>query len=421
VAARLNLVSASAGKRFGAWLIDRIPPAIVAGIAYGISLPSVVSAAATGSETATAAALGGFFLAAGIASVPVLAYTIWKWLWEARSGKTPGNVLLGLRTASEDGEAPGPAAIFVRGLILAVSNVVPVAGPIVVVISNLWDANHRRQGWHDKVAKTLALDINAGRDPLTTGGLYGAVGTGAAGIDAAGSPAGAPAAGALAGAGHPASPAPAFAGQQWPAFDAAAAEAGSGGIISGIPGFSAPAASARPAASTRSTTAGGTSVASAPQEAPASSVTRHAGPAAPAEDELAFTRLRSESGAPAAPTQAEPAPAAQRSGITIRFDDGREVTVDGTVLIGRNPAAAEGEDVEHLIDFADMGRSVSKTHLQLRVDGGTVWVGDRNSTNGSAVTGADGTRSQLTPGRPVAARIGDTVHFGDRSFTIGQA
>ena len=42
-----------------------------------------------------------------------------------------------------------------------------------MVISNLWDANHQRQGWHDKVAKTLALDVNAGRDPLTTGGLYG--------------------------------------------------------------------------------------------------------------------------------------------------------------------------------------------------------------------------------------------------------
>ncbi len=404
MAARLNLVSASAGKRFGAWLIDRIPPAIVAGIAYGISLPSVVSAASTGSETATAAALGGFFLAAGIAAVLVLGYTIWKWLWEARSGKTPGNVLLGLRTASEDGEAPGRAAIFIRGLILAVSNVVPVAGPIVVVISNIWDPNHKRQGWHDKVAKTLVLDVNAGRDPLTTGGLYGAA-----------APDGQPAEPAA----EPAAE-PVFAGQQWPAFDAGAAEAGSRGIISGIPGFGAPAASAPPAAFGQSTTAGGTSVASAPQEVPASSVSRPAGPAAQAEDELAFTRLRSDP-ATEAPAPAEPALAQQPRGIAIRFDDGREVTVEGTVLIGRNPAAAEGEDVEHLIDFADMGRSVSKTHLQLRVDGATVWVADRNSTNGTAVTGADGFRNQLTPGSPVAARIGDTVHFGDRSFTIGQA
>lgn len=406
MAARLNLVSASAGKRLGAWLVDRIPPAIVAGIAYGISLPSVVSAASTGSETATAAALGGFFLAASIATVLILAYTIWKWLWEARSGKTPGNVLLGLRTASEDGEAPGPAAIFIRGLILAVSNVVPVVGPIVVVISNLWDPNHKRQGWQDKVAKTLVLDVNAGRDPLTTGGLYGAAPTGQP----------------VAPGGQPAAPEaePVFAGQQWPAFDANAAEAGSSGIISGIPGFSAPAAPASRAASGQSTTAGGTSVASAPQEAPASYVSRPTEPAAQAEDELAFTRLRSDP-ATAAPAQAERAHAPQPRGIAIRFDDGREVAVDGTVLIGRNPAAAEGEDVEHLIDFADMGRSVSKTHLQLRVDGGTVWVADRNSTNGTAVTGADGFRNQLTPGSPVAARIGDTVHFGDRSFTIGQA
>jgi FHA domain len=197
-------------------------------------------------------------------------------------------------------------------------------------------------------------------------------------------------------------------------FDANAAA--SGGIISGIPGFSAPAAPDQrtTADAGRAAMAGSAHAPSLLEEVPASSVPAAAEPGAHADDDLGSTRVRSSTG-PA------PAPVPQPAGISIRFDDGREVSVEGTALIGRNPAAGPGEHADQLIDFADMGRSVSKTHLQLRVDGGTVWVADRNSTNGTAVTGTGGARTQLTPGSPVPATIGDTVHFGDRSFVIGQA
>jgi pSer/pThr/pTyr-binding forkhead associated (FHA) protein len=134
------------------------------------------------------------------------------------------------------------------------------------------------------------------------------------------------------------------------------------------------------------------------------------------DDEFAYTRIR-DAAAPADAAGARREPA----GINIRFDDGREVTLGASALIGRNPAAAAGEDVDQLIDFADLDRSVSKTHLELRVQGGKVWVNDRNSTNGTAVTGLDGVRQQLVPGAPVAATSGATVEFGDRSFVIGQA
>ena len=46
---------------------------------------------------------------------------------------------------------------------------------------------------------------------------------------------------------------------------------------------------------------------------------------------------------------------------------------------------------------------------------------DRNSTNGSAVTTPDGIRTALAPGEPTHVRPGSTVHFGDRSFYLGQA
>ena len=46
---------------------------------------------------------------------------------------------------------------------------------------------------------------------------------------------------------------------------------------------------------------------------------------------------------------------------------------------------------------------------------------DRNSTNGSAVTTPDGLRTALQPGVPAFVSPGSTVHFGDRSFHLGQA
>ncbi|SDQ24262.1 FHA domain-containing protein [Arthrobacter crystallopoietes] len=325
---------------------------------------------------------------------------------------------------------------------------VPVVGAVIVVISNLWDANHQRQGWHDKVAKTLALDVNAGRDPLTTGGLYGhstftpdggqagvpqASYAGAAGANApagvhgaglmgepagnGGSPAGGP------GPGSDQSP-------QWPPFDDNAAR--SGGIISGIPGFSGtPAAGTNAGNTAAGATADGSAAPADTSAAPAA-----VAPAAPdvsesppggsaptqappshVDDEFAYTRIRD-----AAPAPAEAAGSGQEpAGINIRFDDGREVAIGTSALIGRNPAAAAGEEVDQLIDFADLDRSVSKTHLELRVEGDTIWVNDRNSTNGTAVTGSDGVRQQLVPGAPVAAKSGATVEFGDRSFVIGHA
>ena len=107
--------------------------------------------------------------------------------------------------------------------------------------------------------------------------------------------------------------------------------------------------------------------------------------------------------------------------LRIRLDDGRDIELDRTVLIGRNPAGHAGEDSAQLIPVADPGRSISKTHLHLLAGNGGVWVTDRDSTNGSSVTTPDGIRTALAAGEPTHVRPGSTVHFGDRSFYLGQA
>jgi FHA domain len=103
------------------------------------------------------------------------------------------------------------------------------------------------------------------------------------------------------------------------------------------------------------------------------------------------------------------------------FDDGAIVRVAGEALIGRNPAPLPGEGVAQLIDYADLVRSVSKTHLHIRLDGTSLWVTDRNSTNGSAVATPEGQRQALNPSQPVLVPAGSTVYFGDRHFVVGSA
>lgn len=398
----LNLVNATAGKRLAAWLIDRIVPALAVGLATGITLPEVLETAGSAQDDA----LFTFWMALLGASVVSLAYTVWLWGWEATAGKTPGNLIMGIRTTSEDGLPAGWGAIFLRGLIIALSGLVPVVGPILMMISNIWDPHHQRQGWHDKVAHTLVVDVKAGRNPLTTGGLFGPSTFAPGGMLQPGQP------------GHPDTGTEAVpAGSRWPEFNAAVAD----GPITAVPGR--PAAQPAPA-STPAPAAPQNPVAAPPrpsQDAPARSgsstgfqdgqVVMVGGAADPADAdpdrEMGSTQLRSEVARPRA--------------MKLTFDDGQVHTISGVVLVGRNPAGAAGETVDELIPFADMGRSVSKTHLHLTVDSSGVWVTDRNSTNGSALTPKGGERQRLEPGQPVLAAPGATVHFGDRHFTVAAA
>lgn len=367
----LNLVSASAGRRLGAKLIDGVPPVLIYVIALGIGL-AVAGGSSSGNPV-------GALLALLLGGLGILAYAIWLWIWEAQTGKTPGNLLLGLRTTGEDGFAPGVGAVFLRGLIVGVAGIVPVVGSIVVLISNLWDPNGQRQGWHDKVARTYVVDVRAGRDPLTTGGLYGPqtfAGEGST-ADAGASGGGAPHGGAPAGS-VPAGSVPA--GGTTAAAEPAGREpsvTAGPGLITGIPGSG--------------------------QE----SVPVPAAVIAHPDEDLEMTRV----------ARRQPAAA----GIQLLFDDGAIVRVAGEALIGRNPTPQSGENVEQLIDYADLGRSVSKTHLHVRVDGTSVWVTDRNSTNGSAVATADGQRQALNPSQSVLVPAGSTVYFGDRYFVVGPA
>lgn len=434
--AQRDLVDAAALRRLVAKLVDVLPPAILTGVltAVGVSTIETQQVSAVSQQVD----LTGLLVSQGIGTLVSLAYSVFIWGWEARTGKTPGNLLLGIRTTDEQGHPAGWLAVFVRGLLVGVAGIVPVIGPVLMLVSNVFDPHGRKQGWHDKAAHTRVFDVRAGRNPLETGGIGGpasfAPSEPAPGLQPVASPVpGTRAAGAQEPAVQPApgsappterAPVPASGFAVAPASfhsdapdDATSrpvprvpqpaehASTGSGMLLPGpVPPSEAPdrrrdtPPPAAPAV---------VSFAPAPSEpagsAPAASAPAVPAPAAHPDDDVEQTRVT---------TGRAPGP------LKILFDNGREVELRSHALIGRNPAGQNGEMIDQLIDFSDQGRSVSKTHLHVRVEGQGLWVSDRNSTNGSAITAPDGQRTPVRAGETLLAQPGSTVHFGDRSFLV---
>jgi pSer/pThr/pTyr-binding forkhead associated (FHA) protein len=103
------------------------------------------------------------------------------------------------------------------------------------------------------------------------------------------------------------------------------------------------------------------------------------------------------------------------------LDDGRELSLTGLVLLGRNPQPQPGEEDAQLIKIADETRTVSKSHLAISVDSGGVFVVDRGSTNGSTVTTSSGISTRCAAGEVVRVAEGSIVSMGDHWLEIRRA
>lgn len=475
MAVNLGLVPAASGKRLGAAVLDWLAPLVVLVVTFAIGFAGVTRTQSGGFiiyDTGSLVLFGGIGLGLTLVYIFVLLGL------EGRSGITIGNRLMGIRSADNDGYAPGGGAVFLRGLVTGAGILLAVvaaaalvifkwfdaalfilaplvlagaAWAVLVVVSNSWDKNGKLRGWHDTAAKTLVFDVKAGRNPIATGGIQGPysfapldlppvqqVASPVAGAAKAPQvinaqaplnpnqwqpPAGQPASQAPSAAVHP-EPAPmaqavppAPATPQGPAAQPAAqlpyAAPQAFAPQPFTPPALAPAAAPVPPGTHRTAGTPGQPAAPIPPAHPAPrehSAPGQAPAAAHPDDDHDRTQMRGGF--------REAAPVAV---LRIRLDDGRDFQLDRNVLVGRNPVGQAGEQQAQLLAVDDPGRSISKTHLHVLSDGAGVWVTDRNSTNGSAVTTPDGLRTPLKPGVPAFVSPGSTVHFGDRSFHLGQA
>lgn len=105
--------------------------------------------------------------------------------------------------------------------------------------------------------------------------------------------------------------------------------------------------------------------------------------------------------------------------FTVMLATGESVVMSRSALVGRMPLPGEDEDFEHLIVVHDPGRSVSKTHLELGVDQGQLWMKDRGSGNGSIVREPGVVPRRAQPGTRYDIVRGTRIDMGDLHLTIG--
>lgn len=470
---------ARVGKRFLAMLIDGAIAGVLGGIVAGIGLltierpdPLVVMSQEQAVEMA--AQLMRLYLIAGAVA---FAFMLSMWIWESRTGRTVGNSAMGLRTVSADDRGPlGFGRELIRVLMLGVISLIPLAGPVIVHLTPLWDKGDKVQGWHDKVARSVVLDLRAPKIAVTTG--LAPVGPGPR---APGRPAlrtGTPSAPvqqtsrqmpsqAPAALQHPGTP-PVAAPDPWSFPQTPAAPAAGGGIITGIPGSAPGAPPAQPVQPPQQP-----QPVQAPQpqpvqqqypvqsqpvqqvqpQAPESawpSKTWPAAqpePAAPPVHQPVAPPVRHElppqqhpesrptrpvtfpaDGAALPPAQAEESWEATRMQapslvpaavvtVVLELESGARHVIDGPALVGRNPQAADGSPTI-LVRVDDPTRSVSKNHAELGVDPAGLWLTDRGSTNGTVVSAPGRSPQVAEPGARVRVPMGSTIHVGDRRIVV---
>lgn len=369
--AQLELVPASAGRRLGAAVLDWLGPLVVLATTFTLGIAGITESRSNGFivyDTGLLVLLGSIGLGVTVAYIFVLLGI------EARSGNTIGNQLMGIRSADSDGYAPGAGAVFVRGIVTGAGVLLAAIAAVVLLLLGwiglaIWvlPALLLLAGvWAILVVVSNSWDSNAklrGMQDKAAKSLMFDVAAGRNPITTGG----------IRG---PYS----FAPLDLPPVQQVSSPVASAPMPPRVP---------------------------APVQAPVPLQLPRPAPSHP-DDDVERTQLRVGA-------------ARARAVLRIRIDDGQDVQLAATALIGRNPAAQPGETAEQLLAVADPGRSISKTHLHLRLEDGGVWVTDRNSTNGSAVTTPDGIQTRLHPGHALFVRPGSTVHFGDRTFHLGQA
>lgn len=369
---RDRLLPSPIGRRFWAYVIDVVWSAVLSWVVDFVVEFALVRMMMTGLVMSYDAEVTLLQL------VPVVVGLIVGLIlvgFVARGG-TPGMRLVGIRVVRfDDGQPPGFGKALGRQLVLALSGFI-IVGPF----SPLFDRTGANRGWHDSASGTWVVL----RDGMATPAPVQ--------WQAASSPAS-----STAPIERPVAQAPVALPEQAPPLPAAPALAPTAPAV--------PSPTVGPA-----------------QVPPAADPARSSGPTHRAPDGL-VTAVPGGAHAVQGPAHAEPADDADHTvlrgrpgALRLRFAAGDE-QLDGSALVGRDPAPRPGEVVDHLIRPSDAARSMSKTHARIDVDADGVWITDRGSTNGTRLAGPGGWVA-LTPNVRTALQEGAEIEFGSVRATV---
>ncbi|NYE18688.1 FHA domain-containing protein [Microbacterium immunditiarum] len=99
----------------------------------------------------------------------------------------------------------------------------------------------------------------------------------------------------------------------------------------------------------------------------------------------------------------------------IRLSTGQTLLLDRTVVIGRRPRATRvtGTDLPHLVAVDSPQQDISRSHIELRVEGDSIVATDLRTTNGTTLVRQGGDPVRLHPGEPTVVVPGDVIDLGD--------
>ncbi|WGD37984.1 FHA domain-containing protein [Lysinibacter sp. HNR] len=104
--------------------------------------------------------------------------------------------------------------------------------------------------------------------------------------------------------------------------------------------------------------------------------------------------------------------------FVLQLSTGQEFVVNGPSLLGRNPKPQPGQIVEHTCVVLDPARSVSKTHLELGVEGDRLWIRDLHSGNGTRVREGGAKETEIKPDTRVFVGLRTRVEIGNEFFIV---
>ena len=94
---------------------------------------------------------------------------------------------------------------------------------------------------------------------------------------------------------------------------------------------------------------------------------------------------------------------------------GPRVTLDRPVVVGRRPRSprATGDDLPRLVTVPSPQQDISRSHVEVRLEGWHVLVSDMSTTNGTTLLRSGQPPLRLHPGEPVLVVSRDVVDLGD--------
>jgi len=99
----------------------------------------------------------------------------------------------------------------------------------------------------------------------------------------------------------------------------------------------------------------------------------------------------------------------------LRMSTGDMITLDRSVLMGRGPSSERlvGGERPHVVRVPSPNKDISRTHLEVRLDGWHVLVTDLRSTNGTFVTLPGREPERLRPDAPAQIEPGTVVSLAE--------